>query len=180
MVLGPSQGVRSLPNSDNKTLTWGFGGAPGGTQTPNLLIRRSRRIVQGRPLRSVRWADIAPPSAPVGRRLAAWQQYWQQSRPNGTDPRPSANAGHIPQVAAPCERVAVSPVAVACRWLLLLLSRLLSAQVLHDGYLFPVKTAQGHRPASGPPPLALAGLGRMRMHLSLAWASRSLSGASGC
>jgi hypothetical protein len=58
--------------------------------------------------------------------------------------RPSVFRPDIsPSRRAPCERVAVSPVAVACRWLLLLLSRLLSAQALHDGYLFPLETARG-------------------------------------
>jgi hypothetical protein len=33
------------------------------------------------------------------------------------------------------------PIAVACRWPLLLLSRLLSAQALYDGYLLPLETA---------------------------------------
>ena len=34
------------------------------------------------------------------------------------------------------------PIAVACRWSLLLLSRLLSAQALYDGYLLPLETAR--------------------------------------
>ena len=56
----------------------------------DLQIRRNRRIVQGCPLRSVRWVDI--PQLSTGDRCcpAAWQQYWQQSRRNGLDPRPSA------------------------------------------------------------------------------------------
>jgi hypothetical protein len=36
----------------------------------------------------------------------------------------------------------VLPIAVACRWSLLLLSRLLSAQALYDGYLLPLETAR--------------------------------------
>ena len=55
-------------------------GALGGTRTPNLLIRRSRHIVQDRPLRSVCWADIPELSVRDRRCPAAWQQYWQQSR----------------------------------------------------------------------------------------------------
>jgi hypothetical protein len=43
--------------------------------------------------------------------------------------RPSANAGHIPSWRGSHERYALSPVADACRWLLLLLSPLLSAAV---------------------------------------------------
>ena len=53
-------------------------------------IRRSEHMVQDRPLRSVRWAHIPQLSAGDRRCLAAWQQYWQQSRRNGTDPRSSA------------------------------------------------------------------------------------------
>jgi hypothetical protein len=59
--------------------TCGDCGALGGTRTPNLLIRRSGHIVQGRPSRLVCWADIPPLSASVGRCLAAWQQCWQQT-----------------------------------------------------------------------------------------------------
>ena len=100
-----------------------------GTRTPNLLIRRSGHVVQDRPSPVVGWADIPELSTCVGRRPAAWQQCWQQSRRNGADPRPSAfQAGHIPSWRESCERYALPPVAVACRWLLLLLSPLLSAQ----------------------------------------------------
>jgi hypothetical protein len=96
---------------------------------PDLLIRRSGRVVQKRPLRSVRWADIPQLSTRGERRPAAWQQYWQQSRPNGVDPRPSVfQAGHISSWAGSRGCYWLSPVAVACRWLLLLLSPLLSAQ----------------------------------------------------
>ena len=70
-------------------------GALGGNRTPNLLIRRSGRVVQNRPLRSARWADIPQLSARGGCCPAAWQQYWQQSRHSGTDPRPSANSPAI-------------------------------------------------------------------------------------
>jgi hypothetical protein len=59
--------------------TCGDCGALGGTRTPNLLIRRSGHIVQGRPSRLVCWADIPPLSASVGCCLAAWQQCWQQT-----------------------------------------------------------------------------------------------------
>jgi hypothetical protein len=56
----------------------------------DLLIRRNRHTVQNWPLRSVRWADTPQLSIWDRRCPAAWQQYWQQWRPNGTDPRPSA------------------------------------------------------------------------------------------
>jgi hypothetical protein len=105
-------------------------GALGGTRTPNLLIRRSGHIVQDRPLRSLRWADIPQLSAWDAPCPAAWQQCWLQSRRHGADPRPSAfQAGHIPSWRGSCERYPLSPVAAGSRWLLLLLSRLLSAAV---------------------------------------------------
>jgi hypothetical protein len=89
----------------------------------DLQIRRSGHIVQDRPYRPVRWADIPEPSAQDRRCPAAWQQ----SSRNGFDPRLSAfQAGHFPSWRGSCERYALSPVAAACRWLLLLLSRLLS------------------------------------------------------
>ena len=52
------------------------------------------------------------------------------------------------------------PIAVACRWSLLLLSRLLSAQALYDGYLLPLETARtlqgmGPRPVRAGSCLAL-------------------------
>jgi hypothetical protein len=56
----------------------------------DLQIRRNRRIVQNRPLRFVRWADIPQLSTRDRCCPAAWQQYWQQSRRNGLDLRPSA------------------------------------------------------------------------------------------
>jgi hypothetical protein len=61
-----------------------YGGFGGGhphflLHAPDLLIRRSGHIVQGRPSRLVCWADIPPLSASVGRCLAAWQQCWQQT-----------------------------------------------------------------------------------------------------
>ena len=66
---------------------------------PNLLIRRLRQVVQDRLLRSVCWTDIPQPSTRDRRCPVAWQQYWQQSPPNGTDSRPSAvQAGQIPRV----------------------------------------------------------------------------------
>ena len=53
---------------------------------PDLLIRRNGRIVQDRPLRSLRWADIPQLSAWDAPCPAAWQQCWQQSRRPGADP----------------------------------------------------------------------------------------------
>jgi hypothetical protein len=92
-------------------------------------IRRSGQVVQDRPSSVVGWADIPVLSTCVGRCPAAWQQCWQQSRRNGLVPdrllfRPDVSAS----CRALCERLAVSPIAVACCWLLLLLSRLLLAQ----------------------------------------------------
>ena len=102
-----------------------------GTQRArDLQIRRSGQVVQDRPLRSVRWADIPELSARDRRCPAAWQQYWQQSRRNGADPRPSAfQAGHMPSWHGSCERYALSSVAAGCRWSLLLLSPLLSIRL---------------------------------------------------
>jgi DNA-binding winged helix-turn-helix (wHTH) protein len=45
----------------------------GGTRTLNLLIRRSGRVVQKRPLRSACWADIPQLSTRGEGRPAAWQ-----------------------------------------------------------------------------------------------------------
>ena len=50
------------------------------------------------------------------------------------------------------------PIAVACRWSLLLLSRLLSAQALYDGYLLPLETAR-----------TLQGMTRVRSGQAPAW-----------
>jgi hypothetical protein len=55
------------------------------TTAADHQIRRSRRIIQDRPMRSVGWADIPQLSARVRCCLAAWQQLWQQSRPYRTD-----------------------------------------------------------------------------------------------
>jgi hypothetical protein len=123
---------------------WEDMSALGGTRTPNLLIRSSRHIVQHRPMRSVPWADIPELSTRDQCCPAAWQQYWQQSRRNGLRAsrghasvvrRPSSRlagaverpfvfqAGHVPQLA----RIVQASCAVAGRrWLLLLLSPLLS------------------------------------------------------
>jgi hypothetical protein len=46
----------------------------------DLQIRSSGQVVQDRPLRSVRWADIPGLSIPGGCCLPSWQQYWQQSQ----------------------------------------------------------------------------------------------------
>ncbi len=63
-------------------LTWDFGGALGGTRTPNLLIRRNGHIVQDCPSSVVGWVDIPELSMCVGRRPAAWLQSWR----NAADP----------------------------------------------------------------------------------------------
>jgi hypothetical protein len=128
-------------------------GALEGIRTPNLLIRRLRHIVQDRPLRSVRWADIPQLSTPDRCCPAAWQQYWQQSRRNGLGPRPSAfQPGYLPSYRPSCGCRALSPVADGSGWLLLLPSPLLSA-------VGPVPDLRGLRsamtapgPAQAPPP----------------------------
>jgi hypothetical protein len=71
--------------------TWDSVGALGGTRTPSLLIRRLRQVVHDRTSPSVRWADIPELSAQDRGCPPAWQQYWQQSRRNGSHPRPSAD-----------------------------------------------------------------------------------------
>ena len=67
--------------------------------------------------RSPRWL---PAGLPVAEDLADWFGCCGPS---------VFQAGHIPSWRGSCERYALSPVAAACRWLLLLLSPLLSAVV---------------------------------------------------
>src|SRR5215469_4108102 len=63
-------------------------------------IRSSGHIVQGRLLRSLRWADIPQLSVWDAPCPAAWLQHWLQSWRPGADPRPSTfQAGQIPQLA---------------------------------------------------------------------------------
>jgi hypothetical protein len=130
------------------------------------LIRRSGRIVQNRPLWSLRWADIPQLSAWDAPCPAAWQQCWQQLRGPGADPRPYAfQAGHIQSWRGSCECYALLPVAAACRGLLLLLSPLLSAAVARRalGCEQADASASGHPSSPGPaslraatPPIGLA------------------------
>ena len=123
----------------------------------NLLIRRLRQVVQDRLLPSVRWADIPQLFTRDKRCPASWQQHWQQSRPNGTDPRPSANECRTyPELAA--QRASVlrcCRVADASRWPLLLLSPLLSAQISRERWLVPWCAIQ--RPGSPPQTLVNRG-----------------------
>jgi hypothetical protein len=101
---------------------------PGYCALHNHQIRRSGQVVQDRPSPVVGWADIPELSTCVGCCSAAWLQSWLQSRRNGADPRPSAfQAGHIPSWRGSRECYALSPIAAGSRWLLLLLSPLLSA-----------------------------------------------------
>jgi hypothetical protein len=80
---------------------------PVGSRPGNdLRFRRSGQVVQDRPSPIVGWADIPGLSTCVGRRPAAGQQYWQQSRRNGADPRPSAFRRGVVQGA---RRLAVVP-----------------------------------------------------------------------
>jgi hypothetical protein len=55
---------------------WENRSALGGTRTPNLLIRRSGQVVQGRPSPVVGWADIPELPTCVGCCSAAWLQSW--------------------------------------------------------------------------------------------------------
>jgi hypothetical protein len=88
------------------------------------LIRRRGQVVQDRPSMVVGWADIPELSA----RVECCSAPWLQLRRNDADPRPSAfQAGHILSWCGCCERYALSPVADVSRWLLRLLSPLLSA-----------------------------------------------------
>jgi hypothetical protein len=68
--------------------------------------------------------------------------------------RPSANeAGHIPSWRGSCERYALSPVAAACRWSLLLLSRLSTRRRLSGSKEARTLQGDGPRPVragSGP------------------------------
>ena len=91
------------PSQRSQGAELGNGGALGGTRTPNLLIRRSGQVVQDRPLRSVRWADIPQLSTRDRRCPAAWLQ----SRRNGLDARPPVfQGGRPPRSAVPrCGRV---------------------------------------------------------------------------
>ena len=64
----PRHRARALPITRNKALTCGYGGALGGTRTPNLLIRSKIRFVQIRPSLSIRPAstprdDLAVPAS---------------------------------------------------------------------------------------------------------------------
>jgi hypothetical protein len=94
------------------------------------LIRRSRRTVQDRPSRTVRWADIPELSTCVGCCPAAWQQ----SRRHGDSLRLSAiQAVHNSSRHKIYVRLVLSPVAAVCRWSLLLPSPLLSAQPRSSG-----------------------------------------------
>jgi len=103
---------------------------PGRLLAAEHLFRSSRHIVQDRPSRSVPWAEIPQLSTRDQRCPAAWQQYWQQSRRNGLDPRPSAfQAPHIPSWRGSCESNALSPVPAISLRLLPLLSLLLPAAV---------------------------------------------------
>jgi hypothetical protein len=80
-------GSEGLKQRGRQPIRRGVRGGSPALQLRALLIRRSGQVVQDRPLRSVRWADIPELSARASRCLAAWQQYWQQSRRNGCDPR---------------------------------------------------------------------------------------------
>lgn len=105
-------------------------------------IRRSGHIVQDRLLRSLRGAEIPQLSVWDAPCPAAWLQHWLQSWRPGTDSRLSAQAGHILGCLVMCERPCALPTADACRWLLLLLSRLLSTR-LRPSFTELARTLQG-------------------------------------
>ena len=91
-------GSEGLKQRGRQPIRRGVRGGSPALQLGALLIRRSGHIAQDRPSLAARWADIPGLSARDRRCPAAWQQYWQQSRRDGTDPRPSAfQAGHIPK-----------------------------------------------------------------------------------
>ncbi len=127
-------------------------GALGGTRTPNLLIRSS---MCGHPdrFRSVRDLGLVPvrcswPSGiPEGRSprwLPAWLPVAEDLAHRFACCGPSAfQAGHIPCWHGSSESYALSPVAAACRWLLVLLSPLLSAAIRLAGGLTRITNAGG-------------------------------------
>jgi hypothetical protein len=59
-------------------LAWDDIGALGGTRTPDLLIRSSGQVVQGRPVVSALWTDVPGLSSRADSWLWSWQQSWQQ------------------------------------------------------------------------------------------------------
>jgi hypothetical protein len=109
-------------------------GALGGTRTPNLLIRRFL-YRHPAPFKSVRdlglvTARYSCESGTSEGCSSPWLPAWLP----GADPRPSAfQAGHNPSRHKIFVRLVLSPVAAACRWSLLLLSPLLSAQPRSSG-----------------------------------------------
>ena len=98
--------------------------------------------------------------APVVRRPGA--------RWSGAAARPSVfQAGHVPSCCGSCERCALSPVAAVCRWLLPLLSPLLSTR---------------RRLSGGKPTRTLQGMARVRSGQAAAWplvSGRSVRRGSG-
>ncbi len=140
----PRQRSRASLIAENRAVTCGFGGALGGTRTPNLLIRRSGQVVQDRPSPVVGWAGIPELSIRVGRRPAAWLQPWLQARRNGADPRPSAfQPGHITRCCMACWHPCALQIGEACSWLLPLQSRLLSTAAGRIEVSVTARTVQG-------------------------------------
>ena len=89
--------------------------------------------------------------APVARRPSSWR--------GCADERSSVfQAGYIPSWRGSCERYALSPVAAACRWSLLLLSPLLSTR---------------RRPPISKPTRTLQGMARVESGQAPAWPSGS-------
>ncbi len=87
--------------------------------------------------------------------------------------RPSAQAGHIPSCCATCERYLVPSAADACRWLLLLLSALLSGAAACDGSCQSSEASRGLLSlAPGDCPVTactVQGMARVRSGQAPAW-----------
>jgi hypothetical protein len=120
----------------------------------DLLIRRSGRIAQSRPMWSVRWADLLQLSIPSRCCPPSWQQHWQQSRRACTGPRPSAfQAGHIQKLL----RIIRATCAAASRCCLLMAAAVAVTVAVRLGArdccrcpFGPGKTAVGHCPGVVP------------------------------
>jgi hypothetical protein len=143
---GPGQRARLLTIARNKALTCGYSGALGGTRTPNLLIRRFL-YRHPAPFKSVRDLGLVSPGCPGGSGTSeGCSSPWLPAWLPGADPQ----AGHIPRCHGSYECYAPSPVAAACRWLLLLLST-------------------RHRLSSSKPVRTLQGMARVRSGQAPAW-----------
>ena len=121
----------------------------------HLLIRRFL-YRHPAPFKSVRDLGLVTARCPCASGTSeGCSSPWLPASLPGADPRPSAfQAGHMPSWRGSCECCALSPVAVACRWSLLLLSPLLSTR---------------RRPPSSKPTRTLQGMARVRSGQAPAW-----------